>query len=104
MHKLITGYKETDHIDGNGLNNQRGNLRSVTDSQNQMNRKNIRGTSKYKGVYWNKANKKWLARITINQKNIYIGYFLYEHNAAHAYNFKATELYGEYASLNPIAI
>ena len=60
MHKFLTGFKETDHKDNNGLNNQRNNLREVTHNQNIMNQRKHKNTSsKYKGVCWHKRDKKW---------------------------------------------
>src|SRR5690349_19592242 len=64
MHTLITGYERTDHINHDGLDNRRENLRSVTAAQNGWNTRSSRGTSsKYKGVSWNKAMGRWVAVI-----------------------------------------
>lgn len=108
-HRLIFLYhngflpKEIDHIDNNSSNNKIENLRSVTRSQNQWNRKsNINCSSKYKGVTWNKQANKWHVQIQINNKNIYLGRFINEIDAAIAYNKKAIELFGKYAYLNKI--
>lgn len=101
MHKLITGFKQTDHKDGDGLNNQRDNLRNVSKSQNAMNmRPNKNTSSKFKGVSWSKHANKWEAYITIYQKRIYLGLYEKEINAAQAYNFAAEKYHGEYAKLN----
>ena len=103
MHRLIMDAQERqeiDHADGNGLNNQKDNLRFCTHSQNHMNRKPTKGSSKYKGVSWHKAAKKWNARITLNKKTVSIGYFDSEIIAAKAYDEKAIELFGEFAKLN----
>ncbi|GAI88609.1 unnamed protein product, partial [marine sediment metagenome] len=63
MHRLILNVPEkmeTDHINHNGLDNRRSNLRLATSQQNNFNRKNIDGSSsQYKGVYWNKSRRKW---------------------------------------------
>jgi hypothetical protein len=61
-----------------------------------------RGTSKYKGVYWDKNNKKWMSRIKINKKTKYLGRFKSEKEAAEVYNKAAVELFGEFAYLNKI--
>lgn len=103
MHNLIVGAKkgqEIDHRDGNGLNNQRQNLRCCTRSQNCRNMRKTRGTSRYKGVCWDKNNKKWMAAIELNYEKIYIGRFDSEVRAAAAYDCRAIELFGEYAKLN----
>jgi hypothetical protein len=105
MHRLIMGATDpkifVDHIDHNGFNNQKSNLRLCTNSQNCMNKiKNPNSTSKYKGVSLNKESKKWAAHITKDYKNYYIGLFDNEIGAALAYNKKAKELHGEFALLN----
>ena len=104
MHRLILkpGELHVDHIDNNGLNNQRSNLRFATTSQNQMNaRKQLDTTSKYKGVHYCKREKRWQARIAINGlPRRSLGYFSTEVEAAQAYNLAASKLFGEYAKLN----
>jgi hypothetical protein len=111
MHTLLTGWHETDHADGNGLNNQRYNLREVTHLQNTWNRNGHPGSSsKYKGVtllrygtgkYKGKYTK-WWARIVVNGEQISLGLFKVEEDAARAYNTAALEHFGEYARLNEI--
>lgn len=65
-----------DHIDGNPLNNKIENLRPATKAQNCRNRgKSKTNKSGYKGVNWHKPNKKWVAKIRANDKNIHLGYF-----------------------------
>lgn len=103
MHKLITGFSLTDHIDHDGLNNRRSNLRAATPSQNNMNqRPSGRGGSKYKGVSWDKRNLRWRALIRLNGRNIELGRYRDEHAAGEAYNAAARELFGEFAYLNVI--
>lgn len=66
-----------DHIDGNKLNNRKSNLRFCTPSQNLMNKgKPESNTSGYKGVSWDKVNKKWKAEIKVNGKSKTLGRFL----------------------------
>jgi hypothetical protein len=104
MHTIIMGKKEglvIDHVDGDGLNNQRSNLRHCTNIQNSYNRRNYKNSSsKYKGVC--KHGNKYHARIGFNKKHIHLGTFTSEDDAALAYNKKAKELFGEYANLNCI--
>lgn len=91
MHRMLvdlpSGYVP-DHIDGNGLNNQRSNLRAVTVRQNNQNNPNRQKgvkTSKYPGVYSHTQTKKWVARITIDGKMLHIGTFSEEVDAFRAY-------------------
>ena len=93
-----------DHIDHNGLNNQKNNLRIVTIQQNIFNSiKNKNSFCKYKGVtFTNRIRLPYRSRICINGKRISLGYFATQEEAALAYNKKAIELFGEYAKLNII--
>lgn len=105
LHSYLLGTKpgfEIDHKDTNKLNNQRGsNLRHATHAQNNANRKKLTGaSSRYKGVFWHKATGKWQAQIGLNGLQLPLGYFVIEEAAAHAYDRKALELFGEFARLN----
>lgn len=103
MHRLIMGEpkgKGVDHRDGNGLINQRFNLRACTSSQNGMNQHCRRGSSQYKGVYWNKGVSKWYARIMKDRKSYYLGIRKSEIECARMYDAKAMELFGEFANTN----
>ena len=91
---------EVDHRDGNGLINQRYNLRVCTRSQNSQNLLPQGGTSKYKGVHWYKAGNRWQGHIRHNYKKIHLGYYTDEIEAARAYDEKAKELFGKFAHLN----
>lgn len=106
MHRLILGVgkgEQVDHINGDGLDNRRCNLRVCSQQENTFNkRKSENKSSKYKGVSWKKQAKKWVARITINRKLTNLGYFNTQESAAHAYNEMAMKYYGEYAKLNDI--
>jgi len=107
LHRFLVNAPEemmVDHRDNNGLNNQRYNLRCCTNSQNQHNREKTKRltSSKFKGVHYATAKRKWLARVTVNRKLMFIGEFYTEIDAARAYNKKAEELIGEYACLNII--
>lgn len=103
MHRLIMDAKMCqiiDHINGNGLDNRRENLRICTHSQNHQNQHNVSGASQYKGVCLSKSGKKWRAYIYDNGKRIHLGYFFTERAAARAYDNKAKKLFGEFAKLN----
>lgn len=106
MHRQIRGVppgdpRLVDHADGDGLNNQKRNLRVCNFTQNVVNRRKF-GTnkSKYKGVTNHAATGKWRARIGHGDKCIYLGLFKDEVDAAQAYNFAAEELHGEFARFN----
>jgi len=94
--------KVCDHINGDGLDNRRCNLRIVTVSQNLMNSsKPIRKSSScFKGVCWHKDTKKWQSQIKLNGCSYYLGLFQNEVDAAKAYDDAAILLFGEYAKLN----
>ena len=103
MHQAIMGVKnnlEIDHINGDGLDNRRANLRFCSHSENMANQRKTRGSSIYKGVSWHKAARKWSAKIKQSGHKMHIGYFDAEEEAARAYDARASELYGEHASLN----
>jgi len=88
---------EVDHIDGNGLNNQKSNLRICTHSDNMKNKRSSKNsTSKYNGVHWNKRDKVYTSEI----RNIYIGNFKNEIDAAKAYDEYAKLHNKEFARLN----
>lgn len=106
MHRMIMmlhrgDKQQVDHIDGNGLNNQKLNLRVVTRSQNGMNKNKKRKTSsKYKGVYYNKLNKNWRSRIHVNREYIELGSFDTEIDAAKAYDAAAKYHFGIFSRTN----
>lgn len=107
MHRMILNINNPkiccDHIDRNGLNNQRYNLRTANHSQNCANiakRKNT--TSKYLGVSLRKATGRWRAEIRKNWKGIRLGEYVNEIDAAIAYNNAAIKLHGEFANLNVV--
>lgn len=104
MHREITGAPDhlvVDHIDHNGLNNRKSNLRVCTFAENCRNLRNVRRkTSKYKGVCWKKRLKKWAAAISCNNKTYHLGYFKHEMDAALAYDEAARKYHGQFAALN----
>jgi len=108
MQNLIMDFNSShlqmvDHKDRDTLNNQKDNLRYSTQSQNQQNRgKPSNNSSGFKGVYWNKKKKRWVAEIRINQKKIYLGQFKDKIKAAKKYNMGAIEYFGKFAYLNEV--
>ncbi|MFH1719368.1 MAG: AP2 domain-containing protein [Planctomycetota bacterium] len=91
-----------DHINGDGLDNRKANLRPATVSQNLCNRPKRRGRtrSKYKGLEWDKTQRKWKARIQHDGRRIYLGSFASQIEAAQAYDRKAKALFGRFARPN----
>jgi hypothetical protein len=109
MHRMIAETKpgdETDHENGDGLDNRRSNLRPATRSQNKGNMgkpKRPDGTahtSQYKGVSWDKSRERWQAKITTHGTTRNLGRYDDEAEAGRAYDAAAAEHYGEFARLN----
>lgn len=104
MHRLVMGAPPglcVDHIDHNGLNNTRRNLRLCTKAENCRNARPWKnGGSKYKGVSWHKGTRKFRAKIGYERKCKWLGVFEKEEDAARAYDKKAKELFEEFAYLN----
>lgn len=101
MHRLIMNPppgRVVDHIDGNGLNNRRRNLRVCTPQENACNRAPAGADSRFRGVY--PAGEKWGAKICHKGKEYLLGFFDDELDAARARDRKALELHGKYAWLN----
>jgi hypothetical protein len=104
MHRFIMNAPddfEVDHINGNGFDNRKANLRLATGFQNARNKSKRRNTklSKYKGVKRNSSGK-WHAVINYNCKRIYLGTFETEEGAARAYDMAARKYHKEFARLN----
>lgn len=90
-----------DHIDGDGLNCTRANMRLVTSAQNQQNRTRPRtGGCGFIGVCWDKNAKCWVADVRKDGQNIRVGRFSSAKAAAIARDRVALELFGDYAGLN----
>lgn len=106
MHRQLMNFPvilQVDHINHNPLDNRKSNLRLVTHKQNNYNSsKSKANSSGYKGVWFDKDLNKYRAGLSHNNKTLHIGVFSSKKQAALAYNQKALELRGEYASLNHI--
>jgi len=108
LHRVILALKlgrdlsegeQVDHIDGDGLNNTRDNLRLATSAQNSANRgKQSNNTSGFKGVSWNKPRGKWRAQIRVGGNQIHLGMFTSKDEAHAAYCEAAEEYFGEFAN------
>jgi len=95
-----------DHINGNGLDNRRVNLRLCNATLNQANARSLRPhkTSRFKGVSWSTAHTGWFAQLQIERRKVNLGYYEDEEDAALAYNRAAIEHFGSFACLNDISI
>lgn len=102
MHRRLMGFPDSivDHIDGDGLNNQRDNLRTVTKGQNRINSVPQRHR-RFKGTEQIPCGK-WRARLFRDGKHAYLGSYVSEEEAALAYNYAAKHYNGEYARLNDV--
>ena len=105
MHQKILEVPQglvVDHINHDGMDNRRANLRAATRAQNIRNRKKFAKSSgsKYKGIYFRKNTRKWEVLITFERKKIFLGCFRSEIDAAKAYDRAAMKYHGEFASLN----
>lgn len=105
MHRLLTSAPDgmvVDHIDGDGLNNRRENMRVCTQAQNAMNRTSIRHPAGRKGLRYDPQSGHWAARVAISGKRPWLGTFETEAEARDAYNEAAQRLHGEFALLNDV--
>jgi hypothetical protein len=104
MHRLLLCAprgSQVDHVNGNGLDNRRSNLRYCTNGQNQQNRHHARNnTSGFRGVTWNKASQKWQAGIKYEGKSIHLGLHDNREDAARAYDIMARQIFGSFAHPN----
>lgn len=101
MHTLITGWPFVDHVNGDGLDNRRCNLRPASHATNARNVGLIASnTSGFKGVTWSTAADKWVAQIHVNKHRIHLGVFVDPVEAARAYDAAALIHFGEFARLN----
>ncbi len=91
-----------DHKNRNRLDNRRSNLRLCTVKDNNRNVSKVKGSSRYKGVYWKSNRNKWSSQIKVEGKLIYLGLFENENDAAIKYNEAAKIHHKEFASLNVI--
>lgn len=104
MHRVILGLRSdellVDHLNSNGLDNRRCNLRICSHTENMRNRRlHVNNSSGYKGVYARDSGK-WIANIHVDRKQIHLGTFDSREEAAEAYDDAARKYHGEFARLN----
>lgn len=102
MHRIILAAPPgafVDHINGNGLDNRKENLRICTPAENTRNRRKHVGRSKFKGVH-PRPNGRWQAVICANARLRWLGTFDREEDAARAYDRAALDVYGDFSRLN----
>lgn len=89
LHREVLGLergdgRQADHINRDRLDNRRSNLRVVTPGQNRQNTPPLGGTSRFRGVSWDRARHKWIASVQVNRRHHYVGRFTSEADAATA--------------------
>jgi len=114
MHRFVLRLRKgsrgvVDHLNANGLDNRRRNLRRCSVRQNLLGMGLRTHSSRFKGVYWAKPQRaqwrgSWVAQIGLHRKVISLGHFEREEDAARAYNRAARRHYGRFARLNKVPL
>lgn len=93
---------QIDHINGNGLDNRKSNLRFANTQQNAFNREkpSVNCSSKYKGVLKRRDDSNWVVRIKYNNRQFHLGTYQSETYAAAVYNVAAHIMFGSYCRIN----
>lgn len=101
LHRAILNapdVRQVDHVNGDGLDNRRANLRLASHAQNMHNQRvRLNSVSGFKGVSYDKDRQKWLARIALNGRTKNLGRFGTSGEAHDAYTQAAGQLHGEFA-------
>jgi hypothetical protein len=103
MHRLIANapdHLEVDHINGDGADNRKDNLRLCTHAENLRNRGRAKhNASGHKGVWFSKQSNRFIAETRLNGKKIHVGSFKTAEEASEAYKAKALEVHGDFANI-----
>jgi hypothetical protein len=103
IHRVIMRADEfhlVDHIDGNGIDCRKSNMRLTANTGNSQNKKiNCNNTSGFKGVTWNKRREKWEVKIMAYRKKKHIGYYVSLDDAAEAYSKASAIYHGEFGRI-----
>lgn len=103
MHRLVMlapRQLDVDHVNNDGLDNRRSNLRTCTRKENTRNQR-AKGGNRYKGVNYVSRLGKWRAQISTEKgTKKYLGVFEYLEDAARAYDIAARALFGNFAKIN----
>lgn len=107
LHRLIMDNpkgKSVDHVNGDGLDNRKNNLRICSHKENIRNSKLLRSNNKsgYRGVSWESGVKKWRADITVNYRLKFLGFYKTKELAAEVYNLAAKRYFKKYANINTL--
>jgi hypothetical protein len=95
---------DMDHINGDRLDNRLSNLREATRQENLRNKAMYRkNKSNFKGVHFDTARRKWVAKIKSNDGRVYLGGFETPEEASAAYEAAANKYFGEFATIRRVA-
>lgn len=105
LHRMVLNApdgSDVDHINGDGLDCRRSNLRCSTHQENCFNarKRSSPTSSQYKGVSWHRRSGKWSAQICVHGSKVHLGLYATEIDAAEAYDAAAVLHFGEFARLN----
>lgn len=101
LHQFLTGWPETDHINGDGLDNRRANLRPASHALNCANQRlRVNNASGFKGVHLVVRSGRWRAQLGKDGARVHLGCYETAEEAARAYDVAALAAWGEFARLN----
>lgn len=104
MHKMLLDAPIVDHINGNGVDNTKNNLRAASQTNNNANGRKRRNatSSKFKGVSFDSTRQKWECKVNFQGRRVFFGRYDSELDAAKAYNEAALSIFGSFAKVNEL--